>query len=88
MAPVATGAQQTNCGPREGIVERLAEKYQETRQAIGLGMNNTVLEMFANTESGTWTIIVSSPSGISCVAAVGGDFALLAAKPAPTGMRL
>jgi hypothetical protein len=81
-------AQQRNCGPREKIVERLAEKYQETRQAIGLGMNNSVLEVFANTETGSWTIIASSPSGISCVAAAGGEFALSATAPEPAGVRL
>lgn len=68
---------QQNCGPRDAVIERLAEGYGETRQAIGLGANNTVMEVFASLETGTWTITVTNPNGLMCLAASGQAFEAL-----------
>ncbi|OUS22501.1 hypothetical protein [Litorivita pollutaquae] len=67
-----------SCGPREVVVERLASGYGETRQSIGLGTNNQLVEVFASDESGTWTITVTMPSGITCLVASGQAFEELA----------
>ncbi|MFV2034375.1 MAG: hypothetical protein ACC631_04575, partial [Halocynthiibacter sp.] len=32
-----------NCGERQAVVDRLAERYGESRQSIGIGANNSVL---------------------------------------------
>lgn len=63
-----------NCAARELIVNRLAEGYGETRQSIGLGENNAVIEVFASDETGTWTITATSPSGQTCLVASGEAF--------------
>jgi hypothetical protein len=62
---------QPACGPRDVVVERLATAYGETRRSIGLGSNSHIVEVFASTSTGTWTITVTSPSGITCLAASG-----------------
>ncbi len=67
-----------NCAPRDVVVDRLAEKYGETRQSMGLGANNAVVEVFASDSSGSWTIIVTSASGVSCLVASGQAFEELA----------
>ncbi len=67
-------AQGRNCAPREMVVERLASKYGETRQSMGLGANNVVIEVFASEKSGTWTITVTSVSGLTCLVASGQAF--------------
>lgn len=64
-------AQGRNCGERELVVTRLAEAYGETRQSIGLGANNAVVEVFASDATGSWTIIVTMPSGMTCLVASG-----------------
>ena len=56
------------------VVTRLAESYGEVRQSIGLGTNNSIVEVFASNETGTWTITVTSPSGITCLVATGQAF--------------
>lgn len=63
-----------NCGPREAVVDRLAEGYGETRQSMGLGANNSVVEVFASNETGTWTITVTTPNGLTCLVASGQSF--------------
>lgn len=67
-------AQQRNCAPRDRVVDRLSAQYGETRQSIGLGSNNAVVETFASTETGTWTITVTTPNGLTCLVASGKSF--------------
>lgn len=83
-APMALAQNARNCGPREVVVDRLADGYGETRQSMGLGANNSVVEVFASPETGTWTITVTMPNGVTCLVASGQAFEELAeALPAP-----
>ena len=73
-----------NCGPRPAVLQQLTERFGETRQSIGLVANNSVVEVFASTETGSWTIIVTAPSGITCLVASGQSYETLAeAGPKP-----
>ena len=67
-------AQGRNCAPRDAVVERLAEGYGETRQSVGLGANNAVVETFASDETGSWTITVTMPGGLTCLVASGQSY--------------
>lgn len=67
-------AQSSPCAERERIVSRLTTKYGETRQSIGLGANNGIVETFASDETGTWTITVTMPDGMTCLVASGQAF--------------
>lgn len=67
----ATGAQ---CGKRDAVVERLAEAYGETRKGFGLAANETLMEVFASDETGSWTITVTMPEGLTCMIASGQHF--------------
>jgi hypothetical protein len=71
VLPVASVAQGNVCGEREMIVQRLLEQYGETRQSMGLQRNSGVVEVFASTESGTWTILITLPNGMTCLVAAG-----------------
>ena len=66
-APQSSG----NCAMRQHVIARLATAYGETRQSIGLGANNQVVEVFASLETGTWTITVTTPNGLTCLVASG-----------------
>jgi hypothetical protein len=74
---------QSACGLRAQVVERLASRYGETLRGIGLAADNRILEIFASPETGTWTIAVTSPSGITCLIATGQHYEAVA--PAPEG---
>ena len=63
------------------MVERLNTRYGESRQSIGIGSNNSVVEVFASTETGTWTIVVTMPTGVACLVAAGQAFEALAEAP-------
>lgn len=70
----AAAAQNNACAPRDQVVERLASKYGETRQSMGLGSNNAVMEIYASDETGTWTITVTMTNGMTCLVASGDAF--------------
>ncbi|SMX39175.1 hypothetical protein [Octadecabacter ascidiaceicola] len=74
----AASAQSNNCADHAMVVERLASGYGESRQSIGLGADNTVVEVFASLETGTWTITVTTPGGPTCMVASGAAFQVLA----------
>jgi hypothetical protein len=74
LAHQAAHAQQANCGQRSMVVERLQTKYGETRRSVGLAPNNGVVETYASAESGTWTIVITLPNGMTCLVASGDAF--------------
>lgn len=75
LAALSTQAQASrNCAERETVLTRLAEGYGEVRQSIGIGANNSIVEVFASTETGTWTITVTNHSGVTCLVATGQAF--------------
>lgn len=63
-----------NCGPRDAVVKRLADSYGETRQSVGLGANNAMVEVFASDAIGSWTILVTIPTGTTCLVASGQSY--------------
>lgn len=80
-----SGPAQRHCAPRPIIVEKLASKYGESRQSIGLNGKNQVIEVFASPQTGSWTILVSNPAGVSCIVAAGQAFEHVAEKLPPKG---
>lgn len=74
MAAPSVAQPSGNCATRDRVVTRLAEGYGETRQSIGLGANNSIVEVFASSETGTWTITVTTPAGLTCLVASGQAF--------------
>ncbi|GGG81505.1 hypothetical protein GCM10011415_33840 [Salipiger pallidus] len=81
IAAATTGTAQAQgaraCAPRDQVVSKLTEKYGETRQSIGLGSNNAMMEVYASSETGTWTITVTSAGGMTCLVASGQAYEML-----------
>ncbi len=58
------------CGDRPDILKKLDTRYSEAPVSMGLTSAGAVLEVLAS-DKGTWTIVVSLPSGMSCMIAAG-----------------
>lgn len=78
-------AQPANCAPHAVVLERLADRFGESRQSIGLDSNNAVVEVFASLTTGTWTIAVTRPGGLTCLVASGEAFQVMAEILPPPG---
>lgn len=69
----AFSAQAQNCGPHDRLVKSLAANYQEKTAAIGITNTGSLIEVLVS-DKGTWTIIVTSPEGHSCIVSAGDDW--------------
>ncbi len=67
----STAMAQPQCNERDNVLELLAKKYQETPIAAGVTNTGGLVEVLTDMKSGTWTIIVTTPQGVSCVVAAG-----------------
>lgn len=83
----APASAQQNCAPRAVVLQHLAEKFGEARQSIGIAKQGRVFEVFASDETGSWTIIVTLPNGMTCLVAAGESYEELAEDVAPAGIR-
>lgn len=59
------------CAARAQVVDRLAERFGETRQSMGLANNIGLVEIYASDSTGSWTILLTRPDGTSCLLASG-----------------
>ena len=71
-ADIAHSAPQ--CDSRETVTALLADRYGETRRAIGIAGQSAVMELFAAEATGTWTITVTLPDGRMCLMASGTNY--------------
>ena len=62
------------CGARAAILGQLADTWGETRRSIGIAANNMVVETFASPATQSWTIVVTTPEGKTCLIATGEDY--------------
>jgi hypothetical protein len=61
--PAMANAQVPLCTQRAEIVKLLTESLHEQPVAAGLAESGRVIEVFANAERSSWTMIVTSPTG-------------------------
>jgi hypothetical protein len=67
QSPVPASAM---CGERSAIIEQLKHQFGEEQEDVSLQSDQALVELFAS-ERGTWSILLSAPSGVSCVVAAG-----------------
>lgn len=70
LAP-SEGAAQVACNQRDNVLGHLARKYQEVPVAIGVTNRGGLVEVLTTGDGKTWTIIISTPDGQSCLVAAG-----------------
>jgi hypothetical protein len=59
------------CRDRNKVIDHLAGKYEEAPVAVGVTSTGGLVEVLTSNDGGTWTIIVTSPTGLSCLMAAG-----------------
>ena len=61
------------CAEHARVVGHLAARYSEIPMARGLTQTGYVLEVLVS-ENGSWTMILTKPSGLSCLVNAGQDW--------------
>ncbi len=70
LAPPAF-AQSMQCLPREALVEKLTTDYAEELTGGGLQNPQQLLEVWSSDSSGSFTVFITRPNGVSCIVATG-----------------
>lgn len=73
LALVSTGAAmaQPQCDQRDSVLQTLQKKYKESPVALGVTHNGGLVEVLSTGNGTTWSIIVTTPQGMSCLVAAG-----------------
>ena len=64
-------AAQMFCVERGDMLDRLASEYGEELIEVKMTEERGLLEVLKSPTKGTWTLLLTKPSGISCVLATG-----------------
>jgi hypothetical protein len=71
LATLSTPSQaQAPCDQRARIVSILLQQFEEVQVGSGITPTGQLLELFASS-NGSWTILLSAPTGKSCMIATG-----------------
>lgn len=71
---------QSTCEFRKKLMDKLDSVYNEQPVGVGLASTGNVVELIVSPD-GTWTIVVTKPNGLACIAAVGEDWQALEIAP-------
>ena len=71
---------QAACGERSSLLKQLEGTYQEAPISMGLAANGSVIEV-TRSDKGTWTILLTSPTGVTCLMAAGTNWENIKQKP-------
>ena len=85
----AMGYSPIKCVDRDVALENLAKKYSEAPVAGGITSTGGLVELLTTRGGSTWTIIVTTPQGMSCLVTAGEGWRTKAwAEPKREGMAL
>lgn len=76
------------CGPRGEVESILATKYGESPVVAGHNPAGWPLVVTANPTTGTYTVILRRPDGMTCLIGGGTGFMMIEAKPVIKGTDL
>jgi hypothetical protein len=85
LSPTLAGAQ-SNCMAREIVTGVLIDQYGESITGEGLvtmGGVPAILQVWSSPETGTFSVVITRPDGIACVAASGENWIALEPQSDP-----
>lgn len=78
------------CNERDSVLGALASKYKEAPVQMGLTNAGAIIEVTASAEGDSWSIILTTPAGITCMVAAGEHWEQVTPKKAsftPTALK-
>lgn len=72
---------QPQCDEHSKVIDHLAKKWNESVTADGVTSEGGLIEVLKSAEGKTWTIIITTPRGLSCLVGAGEGWREI--KPVP-----
>ena len=76
----AVAEEETVCVERSRMTATLIGQWGELPAVVGR-TNNEVMEVWLNPQTGTWTLVITTESGQSCIGAAGHDGQIIEENP-------
>ena len=73
-AEAAIEGQEMLCNKRGEVMKNLTANYNEAPVALGMASNGGVLEVLSSKDGATWTVLLTTPDGNSCLVAMGNSW--------------
>ncbi len=71
---IADNNESMPCGDRDEMLSHLSQKYSEKPVAMGLATNGSVVEVLSNKAGDSFTIVYTTPNGLTCLMAAGSNW--------------
>lgn len=71
MTPSAEAEGRQTCAARDTVVQKLHDRFGEELRSLGLHQSDGIVEVYSSESTGTWTILMTRPDGMSCLIAAG-----------------
>ena len=75
--PVLARDDTQRCEQRRTVLQYLSSRYEEKPVAMGVAENGGLIEVLTSRTGNTFTIVVTSPDGKTCMVAAGEDWQAL-----------
>ena len=74
LAPPAFAQSAPNCQNRDRLVQILENRYHESLDSVGLQSPKLLLEIWSAKDTGSFTVLITKPNGVSCIVATGNNW--------------
>lgn len=74
LCAFCTSAFGATCAEHDAMIQTLETQYGETTQVRAMSGTGGMMEITANLGTGTWSALMTDPSGKTCVVAAGDRF--------------
>ena len=74
-------AQPRPCGDGADIVARLERDWGEAAEIIALDASGRMVQILVNPDTGTWSMLLTAPNGLTCLVSHGSAWEPAAALP-------
>jgi hypothetical protein len=81
LAMPAAAETPSACAQPEKIADLLHKDYLEKPVAFGVQGDGSLMQVFASREGNTWTVVMTTPRGVSCIVAEGTRWEALPRQP-------
>ena len=83
LLPISAAASENQCGKHKDVTRLLLQKYNESPVGLGITSQGGLVEVLTASDGATWSIIVTTPDGLSCLIAAGESWHSKTITPGP-----
>ena len=74
-------AQRRPCGDGADIISRLEKDWGEGAEILALDASGRMVRILVNRDTGTWSMLLTAPNGLTCLVSHGSAWELVAVLP-------